>query len=214
MLLEEATVMDNKEGRISLKIDLTTGTIELEAPAESFNDAIEKTKELAATLDLQNRGAPVAPAPAVTTAQSAAATAPTVENASVTPLRSTRSKVSRSTGRAGRLGSYEPVPQMLSDDQQMDLMKFFTEKAPSDQSDRVLTAMVKGEELLGRRGFVYNEIYTLMWLAGVKDLPKALDVVLNKMIQDQWIVREGQGFAAKFIGRNRVENDLPRREGN
>lgn len=203
--------MDDRENRVSLKIDLTTGTIELEAPADSFNEAIEKTKELAATLDLQGRGAaklreappspPVPPSNNGTDQGSAQVNRP-------------RSKTGKSGARAGRLGSYEPVPQMLTDEQQMALMDFMAEKSPTDQADRVLVAMVKGEELLGRRGFIYNEIYTLMWLGGIKDLPKALDVVLGNMIQDQWIVREGGSFAVKFIGRNRVENELPKRDSN
>ncbi len=202
--------MDEREKRVSLKIDLLSGTIELDAPAESFNEAIEKTKELAATLDLQGRAGTRQPEPA------ASATAPpmsTVETVSPAPppIRS-KTKATRSGERAGRLGSYEPIPHLLTDEQQMELMAFMAEKAPPDQSDRVLVAMVKGEQLLKKRGLIYNEIYTLMWLGGIKDLPKALDVVLGKMIQEQYIVREGPGFAVKFIGRNRVENDLPKRD--
>jgi hypothetical protein len=187
----------------------STGTIELNAPAESFNEAIEKTKELAATLDLQGRARSHSAAFADTTSMRAAIVP---EGVATPPSARPKGKPNRSGERAGRLGSYEPVPQMLTDDQQMELMSFFSEKAPSDQSERVLTAMVKGEQLLARRAFIYNEIYTLMWLAGVKDLPKALDVVLGKMIQDQCIVRDGNGFTVKFIGRNRIDNDLPRRE--
>jgi hypothetical protein len=204
--------MDERENRVSLKIDLTTGTIELVAPAENFNEAIEKTKELAATLDLQAGARPkphgVSPPP-----PSEAPLGNGGEQASAQVNRP-RAKPGKSGARVGRLGSYEPVPQLLTDEQQMALMTFMSEKAPVDQADRALVAMVKGEELLGRRGFVYNEIYTLMWLGGVKDLPKALDVVLGKMIQDQWVIREGAGFAVKFIGRNRVENELPRRDSN
>ena len=203
--------MDEREGRVSLKIDLVSGTIELDAPAENFNEAIERTKELASTLELQKR--PTQHSPAPTAPPASVNPSVTTEVAAPSSARA-RSKVIRSGARAGRLGSYEPIQQLLTDEQQMNLMSFFASKAPSDQIDRVLTAMVKGEELLGRKGLVYNEIYTLMWLAGVKDLPKALDVVLGKMIQDQLIVRDGVGFAVKFIGRNRVDNDLPRKDGN
>lgn len=204
--------MDERENRISLKIDLMAGTIELVAPAESFNEAIEKTKELAATLDLQAGAGPkprgVSPPPS--------SEAPLGNGGDQVSAQANRPRArpGKSGARAGRLGSYEPIPQLLTDEQQMTLMTFMNQKAPVDQADRVLVAMVKGEELLGRRGFAYNEIYTLMWLGGVKDLPKALDVVLGKMIQDQWVIREGVGFAVKFIGRNRVENELPRRDSN
>jgi hypothetical protein len=198
---------DGREKRVSLKIDLKTGTIELDAPAESFNDAVEKTKDLAATLDLQGRYPNNRAQPAESPGSTSSVGLPNA--APIQPSRG-KAKSNRSGERAGRIGSYEPIPQMLTEEQQIEIMSIFAEKSPSDQSDRVLTAMVKGEELLKRRGLIYNEIYTLMWLAGIKDLPKALDVVLGKMIQDQWVIREGGGFAVKFIGRNRVENELPK----
>jgi len=69
--------------------------------------------------------------------------------------------------------------------------------------------MYKGEELLGRKGFQYNEIYTLMWLAGVKDLPKALDQVLRTMMAEQLITKEEAGFVVKFVGRQFIDTKLP-----
>lgn len=198
--------MADNDGRVSLKIDLSTGTIELDAPAESFNEAIEKTKELAATLDLQGR------APAVAATSSHGPTAPpSASESAPTPPRQ-RAKGGKSGARAGRIGSYEPIHGLLTEDQEIELRAFVGEKAPSEQTDRVLVAMVKGEQLLGRKALIYNEIYTLMWLGGIKDLPKALDVVLGNMIQNQFVLREGAGFTVKFLGRNRVENDLPRKE--
>lgn len=199
--------MSEREDRVVLKIDLSTGTIELDSPAASFNEAIEKTKELAATLDLQGKAPLVSPR-----------TSPPPESASSTnesqqPNSRARTRAVRSGARAGRIGSYEPVADLLTEDQEIELRAFMAEKAPAEQSDRVLVAMVKGEQLLGRKGLIYNEIYTLMWLGGVKDLPKALDVVLGNMIQNQFVVRDGPGFTVKFVGRNRVDNDLPRKNG-
>jgi hypothetical protein len=102
------------------------------------------------------------------------------------------------------------VKGLLTEEQEIELRKFYAEKAPTEQSHQVIVALVKGEQLLGRRGLGYNEIYTLMWLAGVKDLPKALDVVILRLMQEQMVVREEGGFAAKFIGRNFVEQELPK----
>jgi hypothetical protein len=205
--------MDDVEGRVSLKIDLATGTIELDAPASSFNEAIEKTKELAATLDLKNRrSTPQSSEQTTGSTVSTGASANEAVTPPPSPARATRAKNGKSSGRVGRLGSYEPIAKLLTEEQEIELRAFFTEKSPSEQSDRALVAMLKGEHLLGRKGFTYNEIYTLMWLGGVKDLPKALDVVLGKMIQEQTIIKEGAGFSTKFIGRNRVENDLPKRD--
>lgn len=199
--------MDGSEKRVSLRIDLTTGTIELDAPAESFNEAVEKTKDLAATLDLQAKAALPPAAQSAPAAPSHSASEPVQSTARGKTVRS-----GKSGGRAGRIGSYEPVSGLLSEEQEIELRSFMSEKSPSEQADRVLVAMVKGEQLLGRKALGYNEIYTLMWLAGVKDLPKALDVVLGNMVQHQYVVRDGSGFTVKFVGRNRVESDLPRRE--
>ena len=202
--------MDGEEKRISLKIDLSSGTIELDAPADSFDQAIEKTRELAATLDLRGqlaRSEKVAPGAAVEQNPARDLTPPP---APVTATRA-RSKSAKSSGaRAGRIGSFEEIHGMLSEAQEIELRAFMEEKAPAEQPDQVLVAMVKGEQLLNRKGFSFNEIYTLIWLSGVKDLPKALDVVLQRLIKDQMVVRETDGYAAKFVGRNRVERDLPR----
>lgn len=198
--------MDDQDNRVSLKIDLSTGTIELVAPAESFNEAMEKTKELAATLDLQGKSASHA------STERTAVPPP----ASVEPIQSpsrARGRASKSGARAGRIGSYEPIPDFLTEAQEIELRALMAEKSPTEQADRVLVAMVKAEELLGRKGLIYNEIYTAMWLAGIKDLPKALDVVLGNLIQNQFVIRDGAGFSVKFLGRNRVASDLPRRDG-
>ena len=69
--------------------------------------------------------------------------------------------------------------------------------------------MMKGEELLQRQGFEYNEIYTLMHLGGIKPLPKAIDVVLGKLVGENWVVRDGKSFSRKFVGRDFVTENLP-----
>jgi len=193
------------EKRVSLKIDLQKGVIELDAPAEGFDQAVSKTMELASSLDFS-------PASASAAAQSDPS--PEVETSKPEILQTSASTVTKgrarspggSAGRPGRIGSFEEVKGLLSEPQERELRLFFVEKAPVEQSHQVLVAIVKGEELLDRRGFTYNEIYTLMRLGGVKPLPKAIDVVLSRMSQDQFVTREAGGFAAKFLGREFVES--------
>jgi hypothetical protein len=205
---QETRVVEN---RISLKIDLKSGLIELDAPAESFEQAIAQTKELAGSLDFSAPAEAQAPKPTV----SGAATEPsTIQEPIPAPARNgaaRRMKTSKaSAGRTGRIGSFEEVKGLLTEQQEIELRQFYVEKAPTEQSHQVLVAIVKGEQLLGRRGLGYNEIYTLMWLGGIKPLPRALDVVLLRLIQEQMVVREEGGFAAKFIGRDFVEQQLPK----
>lgn len=196
--------------RISLKIDLQSGLIELDAPAENFQEAISQTKALTSSLEF---GATTAPRTPIESSshdhQPPAMQTPPAPHPNLAPRRS-RTTSKASAARAGRIGSFEEVKGLLTEEQEIELRKFFAEKQPAEQSHQVLVAIVKGEQLIGRRGLSYNEIYTLMWLGGIKDLPKAVDVVLQRLMQEQMVVREDTGFAAKFVGRNFVEQDLPK----
>lgn len=193
------------ERRVSLKIDVAKGVIELDAPPENFDQAVAKTMELTASLDFsqirQEPASPATPAPPPSDVVEDSGG----QNPATSAVRS-RSRATKASGaRPGRIGSFDEVKGLLTEAQERELYSFFGEKAPTEQGHQVLVALVKGEELLGRRGLTYNEIYTLMRLGGVKPLPKAIDVVLGRMSQDQLVTREGAGFAAKFLGREFVE---------
>ena len=202
------------QARIKLRLDLATGALELEAPPGDFERALQQVQVLAEALELRGSGSAKTAAGVEREIAGPSADPPRLLTPPVsTPAATrTRAKPGKSTARPGRLGSFEEVRGLLTEAQEIELRAFMHDKAPKEQPDQVLVAVVKGEQLLGRKGLAYNEIYTLMWLAGVKDLPKALDVVLLRLVQDQMVVRDGPGFAAKFIGRNRVDNDLPRGE--
>jgi hypothetical protein len=203
--------MADNEKRISLRLDLSNGIIELDAPTEIFDHAMVKIQELAQALSIQKpRVRPMETAaetlPAAPPIDQTAATESIAHSGTQRRSKSTKA----SSGRSGRIGSFEEIRGLLSEEQEIELRDFVAAKAPAEQTDQALVAIVKGEQLLDRKGFNYNEIYTLMWLAGIKDLPKALDVVLLRLIQEQMITKEATGFVAKFVGRNRVDRDLPR----
>lgn len=194
--------------RISLKINLSAGTIEIDAPADEFQRTVDKAKELLGHIP------PSAPSVAPPT-PAAEKTAP--RNSGVSGGERPRGRANKaaggSQGRAGRLGSFEPVQLGLSETQERELRSFMEEKSPTEQAEQVAIALYKGEKVLDRKSFGYNEIYTLLRLSGIRELPKALDVILARMIDAQWVVREGQGmFALKFVGRDHVEQKLGNRE--
>ena len=199
--------MSNSEDRIKLRIDLKSGTIELDAPPADFEQAVLKTKELAASLQFGERPmtAPQAPpheAGAMPTSANGGGGSKSREKARGTGAKS-------SVGRAGRLGSFEPIRDLLSEDQHKQLHSYMVQKAPADQEDEILVAVHKGEQLLSRQGFSYNEVYTLLWRAGVDPLPKAVDVVIQRLIQNQKMDKGDAGYFVKFLGQSRVEKELP-----
>lgn len=199
---------DGNMARISLKIDLSAGTIEIDAPAEEFHQTVDKAKELLGRMPPSAPNIPSSP-PA---AEKAKTSEPSASGGQRPRGRANRA-AGGSQGRTGRLGSFEPVQLGLSEAQERDLRSFMEEKNPTEQAEQVAVALYKGEQLLERRGFGYNEIYTLLHLSGIRELPKALDVILGRMIDSQWVVRDGQGvFALKFVGRDHVEQKLRGKE--
>jgi hypothetical protein len=187
------------EKRIRLRIE-PNGAIEIDSPVENYAEAVAGARELTQGLFVRSASA-LASAPADTARQNDSAPR---ERARVRPARSTSS-----SARAGRIGSFEPQRDLLTEEQEISLRQFAEAKKPMEQGDQVLVAMRQGEELLGRQAFSYNEIYTLLWRSGIDPLPKALDVVVQKLIQDQRIERGDQGYFLKFLGRSRVDKELP-----
>jgi hypothetical protein len=198
----------SQERRVTLKIDLNAGTIEIDAPSDDFNNTIEKTMELAEAINLGKK--PLSQGPAVSgTASESARTESVSSESSGEPVIRTRVRVkagaSPSSARSGRIGSFEPVDLGLTEDQERQLRNFMETKQPKDHIPQVAVSLYQGEKILGRKSFNYNEIYTLMRLSGIKDLPKALDVTIKRMIDDSFVIKDGLGFALKFVGRDFVE---------
>ena len=118
----------------------------------------------------------------------------------------------RSPGICRTSGSYRQLDNVICFDEQQQIGDpgIHAEQATGGPSDHSIVETVhQGEELRGRQGFGFNELYTLMWRAGVDPLPKALDVVIQRLMQDQRVERGEKGYFLKFLGRARVENELP-----
>lgn len=204
--------MSADQNRVSLKMNVLDGTIEIESSAENFSQVAEKAKEI--VLAARTGGSPALAATAsvrtaAPTPASPVATAPTADSrAADKKTKATRSP-GGSSGRPGRIGSFEPIKFNLAEASERSLRDFLREKAPIEQSHQVAAAMFKGEEILGKQSFEYNEIYTLLHLGGIKPLPKALDVVLGKLTAENWVTRDGKAFSLKFVGRDFVTESLP-----
>jgi hypothetical protein len=206
--------MSTSSDRISLRVNIASGLIEIDAPVANFSEVAEHAKVLLgiakSELPLVRERAFEAKRTGVedTPLHSSASSA---EGAAVTAER--RAKAGRSSGgssgRPGRIGSFEPVELSLTESQERSLRDYFKAKAPEEQLHQVAVAIAKGEEILGRKGLEYNEIYTLMKLGGVKTLPQAIDVVIGKMVSDNWATKDGKKYSMKFVGREYIEENLP-----
>lgn len=199
----------NEGGTITCEIDLETGKVRIVAPPEHFAPAAKAVEGIIALRMAASAGKGEAPA--------GGASAPNSGAPREEPTRTHKERVSGrpaknsagSSGRTGRIGSFEPIAFGLSEQQERELHEFYGSKNPKSQSDKVACAMYKAEQILNRKGLNYNEIYTAMRLSGERELPKALDVLIARMIDENWISREQDGFALKFLARDYVEQKLP-----
>lgn len=203
--------MSSDTNRVSLKMNVLDGTIEIESSAENFSQVADKAREIALATRLGSREIASSPKPQPTDqpAQATAPPAPRIEPAPAEKKSKSIRTSGGSSGRPGRIGSFEPVKFDLSEEKERALRDFVRDKAPIEQNHQVAVAMMKGEEILSRQGFDFNEIYTLMRLGGIKPLPKALDVVLGRMATDNWVSKDGKFYSLKFVGRDFIDENLP-----
>jgi hypothetical protein len=119
--------------------------------------------------------------------------------------KSSRRKPQNSSARTGRLGGFEPVKLNLDEAQQRQLYTEYQGKIFSTAGEKAAVAMLIGEQLLDKKVFGYNEVYTIMNLGGEKSMPKALDVLCGDLVRDNWIQREADGsFSLKFLARDHI----------
>jgi hypothetical protein len=199
---------------ISVKINVYEGLIEVVSPQEHFREVFADAKEM---LEIAKARLPPS---APSSERNSRDSKPDIESGGSAVPNEPRKKAAQSqrgrvrqlggsSGRVGRIGSFEPVDLGLSEEQERRLMQFYEEKAPKEQTHQIAVAMYQGERELSRKSLSYNEIYTLLRLSGEKDLPKALDVVINRMCKENWAIRDAEGISLKFIARDFVEKSLP-----
>lgn len=201
----------SEENLVRFRFDPKTGEIELSAPPSEFEKAAENAKILVEGLVKHVKTSP-SDDPTTPLGKKQGVADPGSQKAHAAgegPSTKKSGRSRNSSGRPGRIGSFVPVDFAMDEEKERALLAFYREKAPVEQAEKVAVAIYKGSELLGRSGFDYNEIYTLMRLGGEKALPKALDVVVSRMVNDNWATREHEGVALKFPAKDHVEQNLP-----
>lgn len=198
------TAMEND--RITISYDPSTGKLEFSAPKDQLEKASDTAQVLIKTAHAcllpkdrtNNKTSPAGDAPR--TAPDAPGTDP-----KPSPGPRPQKKSGESSGRTGRIGSFEKVNFGLSEDQERAIYEFYTARRPPEQKHQVAVAMCIGEKVVGRPSFDYNEIYTLLHIGGERELPRALDVVVAQLQKENWVTKDGRSFALKFLARDYVE---------
>ena len=183
--------------QVKVKIDVAEGTIEVEAPAESYAEVFDKISEVLPQL-VRAHSNPIA--------QSAVGVANGAENEGSDE--GSKKKGARA-GRGGSKETYKVVDLGVDEGERSALRDFFKEKKPPAQHDQiaVLMAWLKAEK--AKSTMNKDEVYTAFRTVDAK-VPAKISSVLGNMVGMGWVTNVGSStYALTHVGEDHVKFDLP-----
>ncbi|MBQ4808702.1 hypothetical protein J4717_14590 [Phaeobacter sp. HS012] len=190
--------------RVTLKLDVLAGTIEIDADAEDFERAATKASELLQTLHQSS------------TASRASLSIPLEEAAepaetSAHDLKQNRPVERKSPKRKGPgVRKLAIIDDLLTEQDRQDLRKFYAEKAPKTQAEIIAVLCVKLEALTKKDRFSPDEVYTAIQAVDEKT-PANLVATFGNMISRQSFGSIEDGcFVPNFKCKDYVKHNLPK----
>lgn len=187
---------------IKLKIDIKSGTIDIEADKESFETVSDKAGNLLDKFakidfldasadtnkdDIQREG-----------------TYKGVENAEGG---ATKTRRKRSSG-SSKPTNWKMIDNLLDEEGRGALKAFFDEKKPNGQNEQVAVLTIKLKELTGRDEFDGNEVHTAFQIVG-KKTPGNINAVFGNMTSAGLGSHANKKFKPNFKASDLVRHDLP-----
>ncbi|MDC9826298.1 hypothetical protein PRN20_21395 [Devosia sp. ZB163] len=187
---------------IKLRIDIQSGTIELETDAANFDSVMDRTSALLDQFlqvsQTETEGEP----PDVPRSPNTADAAPAPDPTPATKRR-------RGSGTA-KVADWQMVPDLLNEQQRLDLKTFYAEKSPQNQNEQVAVLCFKVKELKGITTFTGNDVYTAFQVVG-KRTPGNLTAVFGNMVSAGLGSVVDKKFSPNFKTDDLVKHDLPRK---
>lgn len=202
-------------GPVSVKINLSTGQLEVESPDESLAQvfehvaailpALRENSDVEASEHQQPEDAPQLPDSG---------------NAAKEPKKR-KPRQRRPTGDPGsggrRVGTpfykdFIPFNLGIGDAKEIELAEFFESKKPNGNKNKVLVIIYKLSELINKN-LSYDDIYQGLRLAKDSEPPANMSAVVGKLIEDNLISKEENGVRIKVQGSDYVEKSLPKKLG-
>lgn len=200
-------------GPVKIKVDLTAGTIKIEAEAENidavfdrldsfiprFSEAYETSTRKSAQPDVPREIEPlVASEPNETVRPSTSEQKPEVRKS----VKGSKSKE-----------VYTSVDLGLSESQRGELRAFFAEKKPKGQKEQMAVLMDWLKRVPGKPSVSWNDIFTAFRTVGAK-CPGKISSVLGNMVGSSWVRNVGAGqYELLHVGEDYVKFDLPKKDG-
>ena|GEM_PF-6771571 len=192
---------------IRLKMNASSGKIDLQCSEEFYEDAMSKCIEIVTVFSEKKRQLKGK------TADTKIFTSNTEEIEVETPPNAeTSKKPTKTRSRSGKPPNYTKVDLNLSDDQKREFKEFFELKAPKTQNEIVCVVTSKLKEFLDQDNFSVDEVFSGIRLIGAIQTPKNLKAVFaNIESQGIGIFTDGK-LNANFATDDFVKLKLPKKK--
>jgi hypothetical protein len=200
-------------GPVKIKVNLSAGTIKIEADAENIDAVFDRLDSFVPRLSeayerstkegvKKRQDTPIGPS-------SASEVSPLVETRQTHPIEQKTESRKGSKGTKGK-EVYTTVDLGLTEAQRTELRDFYALKQPKSQNEQVAVLM----DWLKREGnkatVTWNDIFTAFRTVSVKS-PAKISSVLGNMVGLSWIRNVGAGqYEIIHVGEDHVKFDLPK----
>lgn len=199
-------------GPVKIRVDLSAGTVEVEADAENIDALFDRLDVFIPRLsEAYGRPTEEDQMP-YSKGMSPSAPAKLGQSADADPPNPIEQKGEvRKVAKAPRGKEvYTPVDLGLTETQRNEMREFYTSKQPKGQNEQIAVLM----DWLKREGnksmATWNDIFTAFRTVGVKS-PAKISSVLGNMVGLSWVRNVGNGqYELIHVGEDYVKYDLPK----
>jgi len=201
-------------GPVKIKVDLSAGTIEVEADAENIDAVFNRLDAFIPRLSnaYERSTYKIDGASNESTPLASRTVTPTPDASGAGPAEKGVEARKVSKGARGK-EAYSAVDLGLTEPQRKELRDFFAAKQPKSQHEQVAVLV----DWLKREGnkptVTWNDIFTAFRTVGAKS-PAKISSVLGNMVGMSWVKNVGGGqYALIHVGEDFVKFDLPKAKG-
>lgn len=188
---------------VRIKVDLSSGTVEIEADAAQIDNVFERLETFVPRLSEAYGARPVETAGGQGNSQTFSETPKDAEGSSTTKAKPS----GRTTSRARE--TYSIVDLGLKEDQRTAMRQYYETKQPRNQNEQTAVVMDWLRREAGKTAVTLNEIFTGFRTVNIK-APGKISSVLGNMVGQGWIKNAGPGkFELTHVGEDYVKFDLP-----
>lgn len=197
-------------GPVKIRVDLSAGTIEVEADAENIDAVFNRLDAFIPRLsEAYNRSTNEGNLPS---SNGVAHSATPKNDQPSGSLGQSEQKAEPKKAAKGK-EVYEVVDLGLTEAQRQEMRSFYGSKQPGSQHEQIAVLMDWLKRECNKSTVTWNDIFTAFRTVNVKS-PAKISSVLGNMVGLSWVKNVGSGqYALIHVGEDYVKFDLPKEKG-